>query len=148
MRPIRCGMGGGDCTEEALALFTRFAERHGLYYEVEHGAPVEVVWNFPAQNGVALPFVLALQNGDELNFGVSDFWSSFFPFEKAADQFENALDAWIVGEARIAVTGPWGRVLQVWDNGRWRSVYGANRVLPVWRAPRRTIENRPLQRPA
>ncbi len=138
-------MGGGDCTEEATALFTRFAGRHGLHFEVEHDAPVEVLWNFPVQNGVTLPIVLGLQNGDELNFGVADFWSYFFPFETAAEQFEQALDAWITGDARVAVTGPWGRVLQVREKGRWRSIYGANRLLPVWREPRRTIENRPFE---
>lgn len=134
----------GDYTEEATALFTRFAERHRLRYEVERDAPVEVLWNFPAQDGLALPIILGVQNGDELNLGVSDFWSSFFPFEKVAGQFERALDAWIVGDARIAVTGPWGRVLQVWEDDRWRSIYGANRVLPVWQTPKRTIENRPF----
>lgn len=127
-------------------MFARFAERHGLRYEVDHSAPVEVLWSFPVQNGVTLPIVLGLQNGDELSFGVSDFWSYFFPFEKAAARFEQTLEAWIVGEARIAVTGPCGRVLQVWEDGRWRSVYSANRVLPVWRTPRRTIENRPFHR--
>ena len=139
-------MSGGDCTKEATALFKRFAGRHGLHYEVERDAPVEVLWNFPVQDGVTLPIVLGLQNGDELNFGVSDFWSYFFPFEQTAERFEQALDAWIGGEARIAVTGPWGRVLQVWESGRWRPVYHANRVLPIWRRPKRTIENRPFQR--
>jgi len=135
----------GDYTEQATALFARFAERHGLQYEVEDDAPVEVLLNFAAQDGLTLPIVLALQNGDELNFGVSDFWSYFFPFERAAAEFERALDAWINGQARIAVTGPWGRVLQIWEDGRWRSIYHANRMFPVWRTPKRTIENRPFQ---
>jgi hypothetical protein len=43
-----------------------------------------------------------LQNNDELNFGVSGFWSYFFPFPKVAVKFEEILDAWIEGRARIA----------------------------------------------
>lgn len=137
-------MSGNDYTREAEALFTRFAERHQLSYEIEHDAPVELLWTFPVQVRLAFPIILGLQNCDELNFGVSDFWSYFFPFEKAAAQFERILDAWVTGEARVAVTGSRGRVLQLWEKGRWRSVYGANRILPVWRRPKRTIENRPF----
>ena len=135
-----------DYTEEAVALFARFVERHGLLYEVDESAPVEVLWNFPVQEKLTLPITLGLQNGDELNFGVSDFWSYFFPFPKVVARFEQAIDAWLVGDARVAVTGPWGRVLQIWQDDQWQFVYGANRILPVWRRPRRTIENNKLDR--
>ncbi len=133
-----------DYTEQAEALFTRFAQRHGLSYEVETDVPMEVCWILPAQEKLSLPLTLGLQNLDELNFGVSDFWSYFFPFERAAERFERILDAWVSGEARVAVTGPWGRVLQLWEDGRWKSVYGANRMFPVWRTPKRTVQNRPI----
>jgi hypothetical protein len=133
-----------DYTREAGALFVRFAERHGLSYEVETGVPMELCWTFPAQEKLSLDVTLGLQNGDELNFGVSNFWSYFFPFEEIAAEFERLLDAWVTGEARIAITGPWGRVLQLREGGRWKSVYGANRILPVWREPKQTFQNRPL----
>jgi hypothetical protein len=128
--------------EKAEALFSRFAERHRLGYEATKDEPIEVLWTFPPQDGLKLPITLGLQNGDELNFGVSDFWSYFFPYEKVADQFERILDAWMVGDARVAITGPWGRVLQVREGRGWKSVYAANRLFPVWRTPKRTIENR------
>jgi hypothetical protein len=133
-----------DFTIEATALFVRFAERHGLSYEIDNDAPVEVLWTFPAQSNLAHPIVLGLQNGDELNFGVVDFWSYFFPFEKVAEQFERIINAWIVGDARVAITGRRARLLQLWEAEKWRTVYGANRLLPLLRSPSQTVENRPL----
>lgn len=68
-----------DYTTQAKALFGRFAERHGLSYAISPDAPVEVLWTFPEQPKLSMPITLGLQNLDELNFGVSDFWSYFFP---------------------------------------------------------------------
>ena len=71
---------------------------------------------------------------------MADFWSYFFPFERVVGQFERAINAWIVGEARIAVTALGGRVLQSWEDGRWRSVYWAG--IPFFGGwHRRTIQN-------
>lgn len=132
-----------DYSDEATALFTRFAETHGISFRVEPDAPIEVLWEFPTQDGLSLPVTLGLQNGDELNFGVAEFWSSFFPFEKSASYFEHVLDAWVIGEARIAVVPLGGRALQLLDNGRWKTVYRANCLLPVPRNPKRTMTNQP-----
>lgn len=131
-----------DFTNEAETMFRDFANRHGLLYEIET-APMEVCWTFPKQPKLSLPITLGLQNADELNFGVSDFWSYFFPFEEVADKFERILDAWVQGEARVAIVGRKGRILQVRDGRRWKSVYHANRFLPIWRPPLRTICNQP-----
>jgi len=81
-------------TDEATALFSRFAKRHGLHH-LEIDAPVEVLWEFPIQTGLSLPLTLGLQNNDELNFGVPGFWSYFFPFPRIAEEFESCLDAWL-----------------------------------------------------
>lgn len=132
-----------DYSEEATALFTRFAERHRLTYSVTPDAPIEVLWDFPAQNGLWLPITLGLQNGDELNFGVAKFWSYFFPFERSAAIFEQTLDAWIAGEARIAHVALGGLALQLLESGRWKTIYRANCLLPVPRNPKRTIANEP-----
>ncbi|MBB5987193.1 hypothetical protein HNP60_003167 [Sphingobium sp. B1D3A] len=129
-----------DCSEEATALFTRFAERHRLTYSVETDVPIEVLWRFPIQNGLSLPITLGLQNCDELNFGVEHFWS-FFPFEESASFFEDVLDAWVAGQARIVPIALGGRALQRLDGGRWKTIYRANCLLPVPRNPKRTITN-------
>lgn len=118
-----------DYTGQAEALFRRFAERHGLTFEVQEGVPIEVCWTFPEQPKLSLPLTLGLQNGDELNFGVSDFWSYFFPFANVAIEFERFLDAWVEGTARVVVTGRRSRLLQVRENDRWKTVYGANGCL-------------------
>ncbi|WP_156340206.1 hypothetical protein [Sphingomonas sp. Leaf17] len=133
-----------DHSEEATALFTRFAERHRLVYTVVPDAPIEVLWEFPEQDGLSFPITLGLQNGDELNFGVADFWSNFFPFEKSALTFERALDAWVAGDARIVRVALGGRALQLLDTGQWTTVYRANCLLPVPRDPKRTITNQSL----
>lgn len=132
-----------DCTAEAEALFRHFAERHGLSFEVETGVPMELCWTFPEQARLSLPLTLGLQNVDELNFGVGDFWSYFFPFKEVADQFERILDAWVKGEARVAIVGRKGRILQIRDGKRWKSVYHANRLLPIWRPVLQTVQNEP-----
>lgn len=136
-----------DYTAEAEALFQRFAERHGLTYDVETGVPMEVCWTFPEQQKLSMPLTLGLQNCDELNFGVSDFWSYFFPFERVADEFERVLDAWVAGDARVAHTGFRSRLLQVRDGARWKTVYGANGCLFPFRwTPFRFVMNEPEER--
>lgn len=131
-----------DYTEEAERLFQRFAVNHGFSYEIETDVPIEVCWTFPAQDGLHLPITLGLQNSDELNFGVSDFWSYFFPFEDVAEEFERVINAWVAGDARIAVTGFRSRLLQVRMGGKWKTVYGANGCLfPFRLRPFRFITN-------
>ncbi|HEU0045585.1 hypothetical protein [Sphingomonas sp.] len=135
-----------DYSDEATALFTRFAEAHRLAYSVDPNAPIEVLWEFPTQDGLSLPITLGLQNGDELNFGVAGFWSYFFPFERSAPQFERLLDAWAGGEARVVLAALGGRALQLLDKGQWKTVYRANCLFPVPKNPRRTITNQPSSR--
>lgn len=132
-----------DHTPDAEALFTRFAERHGLTYAVQTGAPVEVMWLFPRQDGLSLPITLGLQNGDELNFGVADFWSHIFPFDAVADGFETLLDAWVTGDARIQVLRGHHRRLQRRNGDGWETVYRANPpLLPFSQRVRDVIVNR------
>jgi hypothetical protein len=131
-----------DYTAEAEALFLRFAERHGLTYSVETGVPMEVCWTFPAQDKLSLPITLGLQNSDELNFGVFDFWSYFFPFEKVEEKFERILDAWVAGDARVAIMRGRGRLLQVREGDDWKTAYGANGCLfPLRRWPSDLVQN-------
>lgn len=131
-----------DFTQEAEALFKRFADRHGLQYSVTPDAPIEVMWEFPEQPKLSLPIILGLQNLDELNFGVSDFWSYFFPFPDVAEHFEAILDAWVEGNARVGKTGWHSRILQVRKDERWETVYSANGcIFPFQRKPRDFISN-------
>ena len=105
---------------------------------------MEVCWTFPEQPGLSLPLTLGLQNCDELNFGVSDFWSYFFPFEDVADKFEDVLNAWVAGNARVAIMPGRVRLLQVWEGEEWKAVYGANGCLfPFRRWPLGFVKNFP-----
>ncbi len=137
-----------DFTTQAEALFTRFPERHGLTFEVEPDVPMEVCWTFPEQPKLSTPLILGLQNGDELNFGVSDFWSYFFPFEAVESKFDRILDAWVAGEARVAITGRRSRLLQLREGDAWETVYGANGCLfPMRGRPRAFVVNEPKPTP-
>ena len=128
--------------EQATALFRRFALKHGLKYEVVPDAPIEVFWEFPAQDALSRAITLGLQD-DALTFGVEGFWS-FFPFESAACLYERVLDAWVEGNARIVLVRLGGRALQLSETGGWRTVYRANCILPVPRNPKRMFTNAPV----
>ena len=129
-----------DCTQDAKALFARFAQRHGLQFDVDASAPVEVLWRFPEQEKLSHAIILGLQNGDELNFGVGEFWSYYFPFDEKWKDFEAAIDAWIAGDARITPASPWTYALQVRQDRGWSTVYSASQLFPSFRH-RPTISN-------
>ncbi len=115
-----------DCTEDAIVLFSNFVSRHGFTYEVDETAPVETMWVIPSQAGLSLPLVLGLQNNDELNLGVEKFWSYFFPFDDVAEEFEEILEKWVAGDARLLAVGWRGKVLEVRNGHDWKIVYEAN----------------------
>ena len=119
-------MGNFDCTTKAERLSQEFARRHSLRFEPAVEARVELCWTFPVQPGLSMPITLGLQNSDELNFGVGGFWSYFFPFDDVAPKFEGFIDAWIAGDARVAMTGRSSGSLQVRDGASWKTVYVAN----------------------
>ena len=124
-------------TDEATELFSRFALRHGLKYQVLD-APVEVLWAFPEQQKLSNRIVLGLQNNDELNFGVGEFWSYFFPYLDVAVRFESLIDAWVEGRARtVPVPGLLHQTieLQILEDGEWKNAYGAGSITFKRRSP-------------
>ena len=131
-----------DCTRPAQAIFADFAARHDLAFTAAVGTPMELLWDFPEQPGLAHPITLCLSNGDELSFGVGDFWSYFFPFADVKDLFEAVLDAWMEGRARIAVYRGRKRTLEMREGEGWRVAYTAN-PNPLRRQPVRYLINRP-----
>jgi hypothetical protein len=121
--------GRANYTAEAEQLFIRFAKRYQFSYRVMD-APIEICWEFPEQRLLSLPITLALQNLDELNFGVDNFWSYFFPYPKVCSTFEAILDAWVEGRARIIFGGFWeGHRLQVRTGGNWTTEYVAHTLI-------------------
>jgi hypothetical protein len=94
-------------------------------------APIEVLWEFPVQAKLVHRIVLGLQNNDELNFGVGDFWSYFFPYSKKEAEFERLIDAWVECRARVIPRPGWlfrTLELQVLDSGEWTKAYGAGSI--------------------
>ena len=62
-----------------------------------------------------------------------------------AEEFERAIDAWVVGDARIAVERGSGRRLQLREGDDWATIYGANGcLLPIPFKPVRFEMNRPV----
>lgn len=64
-----------------------------------------------------------------MNFGVENFWSYFFPFPDVEKKFEELIDAWVEGRARIVPKA--GLLRQVLElqvlegSGQWKGAYGA-----------------------
>ncbi|WP_425995134.1 hypothetical protein [Caulobacter sp. DWR1-3-2b1] len=131
-----------DYTQQATELFGRFADRHGLRYEIGSDAPVEVWWSFPRQDKLSEELTLALQNNDELNFGVGKFWSYFFPFDSVCSDFEALLDDWIAGQARIQDYAFGTSVLEHRRDGSWLEIYSAHSLWPFRGRLVRTLQNR------
>ncbi len=131
-----------DHTAQATELFQRFAERNGLVHRVSAEAPVEVCWIFPPQDNLSEEIYLALQNADELNFGVGSFWSYFFPFDEAVADFESLLDDWVAGRARVLEYAFGWRLLQRHEDGDWVTVYQAASISPVRGWLVKTVQNR------
>ncbi len=96
-----------------------------------------ILWEFLKQDGLSRPIVIALSNFDELNFGVADFWSYFFPFEDVQEQFRVILTLWMQGNARIAVYRRRMRRLEVKCGSDWHHVYEAN--APLIFKPRKPV---------
>lgn len=99
-----------DCSADAERLFRTFAARHALTIEKVDEPNVELLMRVPRQNGLSFELKLCCQNGDELNIGVAEFWSTFFPFEKVKERVEAALDGLVSGECTV---------LTIWRSGRY-----------------------------
>ena len=65
--------------------------------------PVELSIKMPLQSGLKQSVWLALQNNDELTFGVGEFQVEWFPCtdEKKANEFIEAVSSYLEGSSRI-----------------------------------------------
>lgn len=110
----------------AETLFRDFARRHSLTIEKLDGPAMELAMCVPQQPGLSFELFLGLQNEDELNIGFAEFWSYFFPCEKA---WRIASEALATGECRLAIHTQRGRltkhVLEQFIDGQWGRVYTA-----------------------
>lgn len=64
---------------------------------------VEISVTLPVQDGLQHEVWLALQNNDELTFGVNHFQCEWFPCteQTRVDEFTNAVTGWLSGRHRI-----------------------------------------------
>lgn len=90
-----------DYSQDAERLFRDFAARHRLSIAKVEEPNVELLMTVPAQEGLSFEISLCCQNCDELNIGVAEFWSTFFPFEKVKQCVDAALDGLVTGEYSI-----------------------------------------------
>lgn len=81
----------------------------------------------PIQDRLSFKLVLGLQNGDEINIGIDEFWSYFFPFTSVDTHVGSILDGLVTGEIRIATYRQLGRDisrdLEKLTTGVWTRVY-------------------------
>jgi hypothetical protein len=115
-----------DFTIEAEALFHEIVAATGLTYQQDHEWP-ELIWKLPIQHGLSVPMMLGLQNDDELNLGIGDFWSYIFPFPKVQHDFRRLAIGFVEGRCRVSEWRRMGvlykRTLEEPDGLQWRRAY-------------------------
>lgn len=118
-----------DNAGDAEALFRDLARRHSLAIEKVDEPNVELLMRVPPQPGLSFELTLGLHNGDELNIGIGEFWSEFFPYQNKRQLVSDALDALVAGDCRLAIHTQLGgvvkRVLEQRVNGVWQPIYTA-----------------------
>lgn len=140
-----------DYSADAERLFRDFAARHGLVIKKVDEPNVELLMCVPVQKGLSFEITLGCQNGDELNIGVADFWSTFFPFENVKQTVETALDGLISGGCSILTTSQFGRQvrgeLQRKTQTGWETVavHVAGLMIPFVRTTAQRVSNEPKQ---
>jgi hypothetical protein len=116
-----------DFTEQAEQLFRDFAQRHSLIINKVDEPNVELLMRVPKQAGLKFQLTLGLQNIDELNIGINDFWSHFFPYEACKQTVSTALDGLVDGDCRLAIHRQLGRVtrriLEQRRGDEWKTIY-------------------------
>ena len=116
-----------DYMADAEALFRNFARRHSFAIIKVEEPGFDLLMRVPQQPGLSFELTLALQNDDEINIGLEEFWSYFFPFEEQRHAVSDALDALATGECRLAIHQQLGRVvkrvLERRFHGHWRPIY-------------------------
>tara|TARA_R110000782_G_scaffold58236_7_gene121863 strand:- start:1104 stop:1541 length:438 start_codon:yes stop_codon:yes gene_type:complete len=90
--------------------------------------PVEISFTLPVQNGLQHKVWLALQNNDELTFGVNHFQCEWFPCTESsrAEEFVDAVAGWLSGRHRILEHYRGSRCvkaeLQARDEDEWKTL--------------------------
>jgi hypothetical protein len=94
----------------------------------EQGVPVELSFSIPVQAGVKHKVWLALQNNDELSFGVGSFQVEWFPCTDPArvKEFVEAVVGYLSGNYRI-MEHRWGAKcvkaqLQAPEGATWKTL--------------------------
>jgi hypothetical protein len=113
----------------AMGVFAEIAKRFPKLSMVENrGDPVEISITMPVQPGLSHKVWLCLQNGDELGFSASHFYSEWFPCTKS-DRVEKYLDAvtgFLSGKYRIVEhyrgMKCYRAQLQKPEGDRWRTI--------------------------
>ena len=96
---------------------------------IESPEHTDIEMRLPAQTGLNYEVCLNLQNTDELQFNVDDFWAEWFPCTapKIAESFHRAVSGFLAGEYRIEIYSrkgrPYKRLLQAPNLGSWETVY-------------------------
>ena len=113
--------------DEAEALFTNFAEKHSLNIVKKSEEQMDLSMIVPQQSGLSFEIMLGLQNNDEINIGIGNFWSYFFPFPEVKDKVAIILDGLCTGDTRLAThtqfNKPVFRDLEIFTQTAWERAY-------------------------
>lgn len=99
--------------DEAEALFVAFAQKHDLNFIKEITADGDIFLVFPEQDGLRFRLTLGIQNGDEANIGINDFWSYIFPYPDNVEFLNETLDGLFGGTHTLAEYKQFNRVTKL-----------------------------------
>jgi hypothetical protein len=93
----------GNTIEATRQTFIGIAERHGLKWEWDSDAPVELACWLPAQDGLDFELWLNLQNEDEIGVQTDIFTAEWFPANDPSkcSAFINFVDGLIAGDVKF-----------------------------------------------
>jgi len=104
---------GEDNIESALKLYRTLASKHGLSFSEEANADGDVFLVFPKQNNLMFCMTLGLQNGDEANIGINDFWSYIFPYQDNTGFLEETIEGLVSGTHYVTEYKQFNRVIKL-----------------------------------
>ena len=99
--------------DEAEALYVDFAHKHQLHFVKEITADGDIFLVFPVQDKLSFKLTLGIQNGDEANIGIKDFWSYIFPYPDNVEYLNEILDGLVTGTHSLAEYQQLNRVTKI-----------------------------------
>jgi hypothetical protein len=102
-----------DNIHSASNLYRTLASKHELSFSEKLNADGDVFFVFPKQANLMFDMTLGLQNGDEANIGINDFWSYIFPYQDSVRFLQETIEGLVKGTHYLAEYRQFNRVTKL-----------------------------------